>query len=232
MWNQILSELRPEILVRIALSLLVGAILGYEREQHGRAAGLRTTMLVCVSACLAMILSESFYQASSGGVPRPDPARLAAGALSGMGFLGAGVILRESSYRIRGVTTAATIWCSTVIGLSIGAGALGLGLAGLTVAFVVLYLLPWLESRIKDDWYSALTVRFDSTRTSMEAVLGVLKESRIKVKGLDLQVSSQSAERRAGLRLKFKRTDLVRFPVQVVERLSALPGVRDVHWHD
>jgi putative Mg2+ transporter-C (MgtC) family protein len=227
-----LYELRPEILIRIAFAFVSGIVLGYEREQHGRAAGLRTTILVCVSACLAMILSESFYLNSPVGTPRPDPARLAAGTLSGMGFLGAGVIIRQTSYMVRGVTTAATLWCATVIGLALGAGSLGIGLAGTVAAFIILYLLPWLESFIKDDWYSEFTVSFDAGKVSLDAILAELKSFQIKVKGLDLQSSSQRSERKASFRLKFKKTDLIRFPVQVTERVGGLPGVLEVHWHD
>lgn len=99
MLNEILIDMRPEILLRIGLTLVAGFILGIERERHGRAAGLRTTLLVSLSACAVMIISDSFYVKSLaivGSEPawHPDPARLAAGALSGMGFLGAGVIIR------------------------------------------------------------------------------------------------------------------------------------------
>src|SRR5258708_3810423 len=85
--------------LRLGLSLLIGLVLGFEREQHGRAAGIRTTMLVCVSAAIAMLLSQHLFIASSQGLSawRPDPARLAAGVLAGMGFLGAGVIMRQDN---------------------------------------------------------------------------------------------------------------------------------------
>ena len=94
--------LSPEVSLRLGLAFGAGILLGIERESHGRGAGLlRTTALVCLAACVAMVISDSFYVTSfqltgqSAGW-HPDPARLAAGALSGMGFLGAGVVMGET----------------------------------------------------------------------------------------------------------------------------------------
>src|SRR5690606_29104215 len=111
------------VLLRLGLAAMAGAIVGLERESHGRAAGLRTTMLVCVSAAVAMLVSHALFVASTGpGISwRPDPARLAAGILTGMGFLGGGAIIREGNM-VRGVTTAAALWFVTVLGLAFGSG--------------------------------------------------------------------------------------------------------------
>jgi putative Mg2+ transporter-C (MgtC) family protein len=119
----------------LALSLVAGTIIGLERESHGRAAGLRTTILVCVAAAVAMILFQGFFDQclATGGTFRPDPARLATGILSGMGFLGAGAIIREGNV-VRDVTTAAVLW------------------------FVTIFGLPKLEGLIQSDWYGVLTV--------------------------------------------------------------------------
>ena len=138
MLNEILIDMRPEILLRIGLTLAAGFILGIERERHGRAAGLRTTLLVSLSACAVMIISDSFYVKSLaliGSAPawHPDPARLAAGALSGMGFLGAGVIIRQTKIRsddlecflavesdMCGIAAIVPIGKATVVGLKVG----------------------------------------------------------------------------------------------------------------
>src|SRR4051812_46537490 len=101
-----------DLVLRLGAALVASAAIGLERESHGRAAGLRTTVLVGVAAAIAMGLSEAPYLgvASSGtGTWRPDPMRLAAGVLTGMGFLGAGTIIKEGNM-VRGVTTAATLW--------------------------------------------------------------------------------------------------------------------------
>src|SRR5688572_10350944 len=120
-----------DILLRVALSFMAGAILGLERESHGRAAGLRTTALACVAACLAMILAQFFISDPmlKSANWKPDPGRLAAGVLTGIGFLGAGAIVREG-VTVRGVTTAAVLWYVTILGLAFGSGHLALGMIG------------------------------------------------------------------------------------------------------
>lgn len=226
-----------EVVGRMGVAFLAGAILGAEREQHGRAAGFRTTILVCLAACVAMVLSESFYLeslAAYGSVagPRPDPARLAAGALSGMGFLGAGVIIHQANHVVRGVTTAATLWFATVIGLALGAGHFFIGLVATAFAFGVLYSLPWVESHIRNDWYADATLRFDASATSLQAIEGELQALGIKVKGVTLQFSKRQPERKATLHLKFKKNRRIHVAEGVVERLGVLPGVLDVEWDE
>src|SRR5258706_10958488 len=106
-----------DILLRILVASTAGLVIGWERESHGRPAGLRTTILTCIAAALAMIVSETLFTESAVTTAtsswRPDPARLGAGILTGIGFLGAGTILRHENM-IRGVTTAATLWFVTV----------------------------------------------------------------------------------------------------------------------
>jgi putative Mg2+ transporter-C (MgtC) family protein len=235
MWTLVVDDLPAEILVRIALALLAGLVLGLERERHGRAAGLRTILLVSLSACIAMIVSERFYTASlaaAGSVPawHPDPARLAAGALSGMGFLGAGVIIRQSDRVIQGVTTAATLWFATVIGLTFGCGAIGIGLVGTGVAFVVLHLLPLLEARLQEERHARLSVQIDAAVSSVETVLGELKALAITVKNLDVQTSRDDAGLCVVFDLLYKQTNLTRMPLDVTQQIGRLPGVRATHW--
>lgn len=110
-----------EIALRLLCAFVTGVFLGLEREVHGRPAGLRTTVLACVAAAMAMILSEYFalsHSATAASIIRSDPSRLAAGVLSGIGFLGAGTIFRSGSL-VRGVTTAAVLWFSMSLSLTI-----------------------------------------------------------------------------------------------------------------
>ena len=236
MWDTLFQDLHPEIFLRVLLTLIAGFALGIEREKHGRAAGLRTTLLVSLSSCLVMIISDSFYfnsLAQTGAAPawHPDPARLAAGALSGMGFLGAGVIIRQTNHLIRGVTTAATLWFSTVIGLAFGAGALGIGTLGAVLAFLILFFLPALESHIQDDWYSDFSVYLQGPSVKMEAFLAELNALDLRVKGLDLQMDRENSLQQITFHLKYKKGDLVRIPLELTERIGKLPGVVRTHWH-
>ncbi len=114
-----------EILLRLVLASILGGVIGLEREVHGREAGVRTTLLVSLGSALFMIISESFFFTYEGkvvgGVFHVDPTRIAAQVVTGVGFLGAGVIIRMKE-SIRGVTTAASIWVVCAVGLAIGSG--------------------------------------------------------------------------------------------------------------
>ncbi len=230
------ADLRAEILIRVGLSALAGFILGFERERHGRAAGLRTTLLVTLASCVAMILSDSFYlthlRETKGALTwHPDPARLAAGALSGMGFLGAGVIIKQSSTIVLGVTTAATLWFGTVVGLSFGAGALGIGLLGTVLSAVILFVMPALEHRIDNDWYSDLSLKVDPAAVETPRLVAAVEAFGIRIKGIDLEEDVVANERRLTFHLKYKKSGLMRHAVDITGALRALPGVRAVHWH-
>ncbi len=105
---------------RIAAAFVLGSIIGYEREVKGRAAGLRTHVLVCIGSAASMLISLHLQQTYASG-PALDPSRIAAGVLTGIGFLGAGTIIKTQE-RAMGLTTAATIWVSAIIGLAVGSG--------------------------------------------------------------------------------------------------------------
>jgi len=121
-----------QIALRIALAALASLIIGLNRDEHGHPAGIRTTMLVCLAATLAM-LQVNLFLSLAGKLPSSfvvmDLMRLPLGILSGIGFIGAGVIIKNNG-NVSGVTTAATIWFVTVLGLLFGGGNLYLGIAG------------------------------------------------------------------------------------------------------
>lgn len=115
----LLSELNiVSITLRIFLALILGGLLGIEREQKQRPAGFRTYIVVCLGACLAGITNMYMFQSLGTG----DPARIPAQVISGIGFLGAGTILVTRSNHIKGLTTAAGLWCSATIGIAVGCG--------------------------------------------------------------------------------------------------------------
>lgn len=227
------TGINQDVLIRLALAGLAGTLLGIERERHGRAAGLRTTLLVCLSACIAMIVSDGFYSQSfanqTGPVGwHPDPARLAAGVLSGMGFLGAGVIVRQSSHLIRGVTTAATLWFVTIIGLAFGAGAIGIGLVAMVVSMLILMVIPHVESMIKNDWYSDIGVSFSTSECSIDRLVAVLMPLGVKVKGIDLEEDLEAGRCHATFHLRYKRRGTVVFSDTITGVIRAVPGVNKI----
>ncbi len=234
-WETLLHDLRPEILIRLALALTAGFFIGAERESHGRAAGLRTTLLVCLSSCVAMIVSDAFYQQSFAQQGpsnwHPDPARLAAGILAGMGFLGAGVIVHQRDHIVQGVTTAATLWFAAIIGLALGAGSIGVGVVSTILALIILGLIPRFENRMENDWYSDLSVSFKSTDASVETITRIIESLHMKVKGLDWKESLEDGERVVIFHVKYKKGERLTLPAKVVAALGELPDVKGVHWH-
>src|SRR5262249_45240292 len=149
-----------EIGLRLACAFVSGAVVGLNRSEHGRTAGLRTSILVCLAACVAMI-QVNLLLPLSGRAPDSfvmnDLMRLPLGILSGMGFIGAGAILHRGNLVV-GVTTAATLWFLTVIGLCFGGGQIGLGSVGAVLVIVVLAGLRMLEDHLKQDRQGRLIV--------------------------------------------------------------------------
>ncbi len=124
-----------EMVLRLLLATALGAIIGYQRERAGKAAGLRTHILICVGAALFTVASLYGFGAVA------DPSRVAAGIVAGIGFLGAGAIIHREGGLVAGLTTAATIWVVAAIGLAAGAG-LYLVSAVTTVLVTIVLLLP------------------------------------------------------------------------------------------
>lgn len=150
----------PDLVLRLGLTLLAGGLIGLERGEHARPAGLRTVMLVCLAASLAMILANRLIL-TMGKAPdsfvQLDMMRLPLGVLTGVGFIGAGAIIHRDNL-IVGVTTAATLWFATIIGLCLGAGECLLGIAGTLFGMLVLTGLRGIERRLPQDHQATLTL--------------------------------------------------------------------------
>lgn len=219
------------VLLRLALAALAGAIIGLERESHGRAAGLRTTMLVCIAAAAAMLVSERLLleHTTPGGVWRPDPARLAAGVLTGMGFLGAGAILREGNM-VRGITTAAALWFVTILGLAFGSGELRIGITGLTLAVIILMVLSRIEHLIPRDWYGSVTLVLALNGPADKEIRQRIEDKGVVIKKVDLQYDLEQNRRTVCFSLKYKKGDIYGLSRSVVDDLIACPGVLQVRW--
>lgn len=127
-------------LIHLLIALGIGAVIGAEREYRGKSAGLRTMIMVSLSSCLFTILSLKI------GVENPD--RLAANILTGLGFLGAGVIFKDEN-RISGITTATTIWMTAALGMAVGAGYIVLSLFAAFIVMIVLVMLIYVQERIE-----------------------------------------------------------------------------------
>ncbi len=151
-----------EITLRLIASLLVGGLIGLERSYHGRPAGFRTHALVCLSTSLLMLVTvyetRWFPELSQGRISL-DPTRMAQGIMTGIGFLGAGTIMKDG-LSVRGLTTAASIWITAAIGILVGIGFYFPALVATTLTLGTLSVFRWIENRMPAQFYAQFVVRF------------------------------------------------------------------------
>ena len=164
------------IAVRVLGALLIGALIGFERTFHGRPAGFRTHALVCVASALLMIVTVHQNEWMSGmtiGGIQTDPTRMAQGIMTGIGFLGAGVIFKEG-LTVRGLTTAASIWVTSAIGILIGIGFWFAAVLGAVATLTILSLFRFIENQLPSEFYAHHTLRFARDKVMGEEALAAL----------------------------------------------------------
>ena len=209
---------------RLFLSALLGGIIGLEREAHGRAAGLRDHMLVCVGSALASVLSIFLYNHYAGS----DPSRIMSQVISGIGFLGAGAILRFRA-SVAGLTTAASLWVVAVIGLVVGAGFYVAALIATLLVWSSLFLLRTLVERylIRRDQYRILEVEIRGTSfEKLQQVRDILAEYNTEIKDLELgRLEGEKARVQFNLKLLSPRDE-----APILKELGGLEGVLRVLW--
>ncbi len=217
---------------RLVLAALLGAVVGLEREYHGRAAGLRTHMLVCLGAALitmsGMILSG---ESASVGMNHTQ-SRIIAGVVTGIGFLGAGAIIRMNTM-IRGLTTAACIWFIAAIGVTCGLGEAYYAAVSTGIALVILMLLPFLERYIASLKYREVLVRGVNTDTSvlLEKCRAVFLDAGIVIHDVDIDIESEKKTEELSIDLLFHiRIRNMEEKVELIEKLSGVSGVSRVLW--
>jgi putative Mg2+ transporter-C (MgtC) family protein len=187
-----------DIALRLLLTVIGGALIGLNREEQGRPAGLRTTMLVSLAAAISMVqvnLLLGVVGKAHDSFVVLDLMRLPLGILSGMGFIGAGAILKKGNL-VHGVTTAATLWFVTTMGLCFGGGQLCLGLAALILGLIVLAVLRLLEKRLKQHRHATLTIMVGETNASGAEILNAITQAgyRINSSSVALGPSARLAE--------------------------------------
>ena len=133
-----------EIILRLVCAMLIGAVIGTEREYTHRPAGMRTHMLVALGSCAVMVASQLIFCQYRAVGASPDPTRISAQVITGVGFLGAGTILREGA-TIKGLTTAASLWAVACLGIAAGAGQYLLAGTGMVCMMIILVVFEWLQ---------------------------------------------------------------------------------------
>jgi len=157
-----MSDVYIQILLRLVAALAAGAIIGLERSFRGRAAGFRTHALVCVASSLLMLVTvyeQEWFVSTEGIHGVIDPTRMAQGIMTGIGFLGAGVIVKEG-LTVRGLTTAASIWITAAIGILTGIGFYFAAGIGVVLTLGTLSVFRWIEGRMPTEVYANFAVRF------------------------------------------------------------------------
>src|ERR1044071_4677961 len=168
-----------EMAVRIVVALAAGALIGLERSYRGRPAGFRTHALVCTASSLLMLVTayEHLWFSSSHARTVLDPTRMSQGIMTGIGFLGAGVIVKEG-LSVRGLTTAASIWITAAIGVLAGIGFYMPLIMAVVLTVGVLSLFRWIEIRMPTQAYYHFDVRFARSAPITERVLRELVEGQ------------------------------------------------------
>lgn len=175
---------RADVLIHLFAALLAGGAIGIERSYHGRPAGFRTHTLVCLASSLLMLITvyqPRWFQVAFGDTAWMDPTRMAQGIVTGIGFLGGGVIFKEG-IGVRGLTTAASVWMTAAIGILMGLGLYFPAVTGTVLTMAVLTVFRRIEMRLPSNFYAHHMVRFARENVMPEAELrSLLREHGFRV---------------------------------------------------
>ncbi|HEX4031992.1 MAG TPA: MgtC/SapB family protein [Terracidiphilus sp.] len=222
----------PAIALRLLLTVAAGGLLGMERSRTGHAAGLRTTLLVTLAASIAMIQVNLLI--GTNGKPQSsyivmDLMRLPLGILTGVGFIGAGAIVRKNELVI-GITTAATMWFATVIGLCMGGGQLILGSVSTVIGLLILGWLRFLEARVEHTRIAELTVITVGDPLSAAELRRRLQAAKFQVKSFSMTHAISEGSRKFSCEVRWqggKGSDDI--PASIRD-LEELPGITRLEW--
>jgi len=218
-----------EIYLRLMLSIVLSAVIGWERRHHGREAGMRTMPLIGLGTTTIIIVSFHIHRlfAVNGPIPTNiDPGRIAYGLITGMGFLGAGAIVKDAKH-IRGLTTAACMWTVMALAIAVGYGMYGVAVAVTIGAFLIVCGLKHVERHIPQQIYHRLTVSFKAVPRPADALRALLVENRASV--LALRFSRDLATKTTVVSIDVKSTHS-NLPELLTDRIAALPGAAAVRW--
>jgi len=219
-----------EEIFRIFLSGVLSGIIGFEREKHGREAGLRTMFLVGIGVTTILISSFNVYNVFS-NVESPilsiDPARIAYGVVTGIGFLGAGAIIKDTK-RIRGLTTAACLWVVTSIGLAVGCGLYTISLFTTFFSLFILYALKIIEHKILPDIYSTLTIVVSQeNEKTLSELKTLLKNFQMKILSISFERDIENKISSFTFILRYNREKLVE---ELIKKLTNHKDIKKIIW--
>jgi putative Mg2+ transporter-C (MgtC) family protein len=218
-----------EFLLRLVLAALLGGAVGFEREVHGRPAGIRTYLILSLGTALLMVLSEYLLVSYHGKYPglglQGDPGRIAGQAITGIGFLGAGVIIRYKD-TIRGLTTAACVWLVCSVGLAVGAGFYVVGVAVTLLTLLALIGLKAGERLMKKDWFEELGVVSADLPGQVTRMEDLISQHGFEVISFGLKRDAEKKELEATFQLRVRAVQPKR---EILQDLLEIEGVRAVN---
>ena len=209
------------MMIRLALGFAAGAILGLERSSRHQVAGLRTHILIALGATLLMLLSIWVPQELMGG----DPGRIAAQVVSGIGFLGAGAIIRLGN-NIRGLTTAASLWFAAAVGLAIGAGMFIAAAIAEILGFFTLLVLAKLERRIfPSELNKVVEIIYNTGSAETDEILAAMRSFNIRINSMDVVQGSKSKKTKLRLMAGIPSTIDITTIAQSIKSLKSVMRV-------
>ena len=214
------------ILLRLILASVLSGMIGFEREFHGRSAGFRTHILLCVGSTLIMLTSMHMFDMYYGKV-LVDPGRIAAGVITGIGFLGAGTIMHFKS-SIRGLTTAASLWVVAGIGLAVGSGLYFGAIVTTVITIVALMIFSRLEhAMIRKDWYRTIIIESKEGVDQLRSIRGILDEWHVEITDFEVDRATDGVSMLLKLGIKLKSP---KHSDQLIGEIASLNGVSSAKW--
>jgi putative Mg2+ transporter-C (MgtC) family protein len=227
--EKLLSEIRfdstvvvLDILIPCILALIFGGIIGFQREKAERPAGLRTHALVCLGSTVFTLISYLGFQSAGSNI---DPTRIAAGIVTGIGFIGAGAIFRQGPL-IRGVTTAASIWTVASIGMALGAKLYYLALFVTILGFLILSILKFFEDRIINVPKYSLKITTSGKFTGINEIMSMLEKKSVDIKSRKYEFDRENNKKI--FTIVFSSKDIY-FSTKIIEELSKLKEIEEVN---
>ncbi len=209
------------VLGKLFTAAVLGGIIGWEREKRGRPAGLRTHLLVCIGVTLMMLVSEHIFIKYQGydynSVLRIDPARIAAQVVTGIGFLGAGTIMRSRA-SIRGLTTAASLWVVAGIGLAVGSGFILPAIFTTAIAIAILVLNALVEKKLKRNKYRTIKMLIAGEGHFLDDIRQILENHSVKLQNYKFKKNVQKSEIEYDLDIKYKDEETLLFASNDITR--------------
>ena len=217
-----------EVIQRLLLALLFGGVLGFERQIHGRAAGLRTHILVCFSSTMLMLSITYLEQMldNKSVAYLLDPSRLAAGIMTGIGFIGAGTILRSKNY-VLGLTTSACVWLTASLGIVIGLGFYELAFKFTVASLFVLWCLGKIDLHIRSESFHILTVIVNGSKGIYSEIDGICND--VKGRIIDINISKNKTDSTITYNIHIKFTKPISAE-KLIDRALDLPNVIQAKW--